>query len=336
MQNINNFMCRKKILFVDLLYSEHGSYDDDFEAIRQALSEVEYDYLRCDVRDGVGGVLRTLRSALTCSYSKVVFLSARINQLALLAPVGLLSKTYAIYHFMPNSRVRLHSRLLPVLYKFFQFSTYADGVSDLFSSATGTRPPALPSRIVDKNESERLLRAKFASAAVLRVLVPGVRPGVRKFIDPVKLHGQLQQATGAHEIRLFIQGEPESSLVGHSNIEFVPKGIPKDEYNALYRSCHVVAVEFEESYEVRASGVILDAAASGCLILTTGHAITRGYGFPETILCDIEHIGLLITRIRSNEPLKPLIPGAGVKEFVQRWHAFLDLKPLCCSDLQRL
>jgi hypothetical protein len=321
-------MSSNKILFVDLLYSSHGSYDDDFEAIRQALHGVEYVYLKCDVRDGVGGVLRTLRSALSFRYSKVVFLSARINQLAMLAPVGLLVKAYAIYHFMPNSRVRLHSRLLPVLTKFFQFSTYADGVSDVFGFATGTRPPALPSRIVDKAESERLLRAKFASAVALRVLVPGVRPGVRKFIDPLQLLVQLQQATGACEIRLFIQGESEDSFVGHPSIEFVPKGIPKDEYNALYRSCHVVAVEFDDRYEVRASGVILDAAASGCLILTTEHAITRGYGFPETILCDIERIGVLIARIRLGAPLQPLIPGAGVNEFVQRWRAFLDLQRL--------
>ncbi len=318
-------MSENRILFVDLLYSQHGSYDDDFKAISEALAGERCDYLKCDVRDGMRGVLRTLRSALSFKYDKVVFLSAKVSQLAVLAPLSLLRNTYAIYHFMPNSRERLHSRLLPVLSKCFCFATYTDAVSDVFSRVTGKRPPALPSRIVEKHESEWLLREKFAGGGALRVLVPGVRPGVRKFIDPQRLLTQLQQTTGAHEIRLFIQGEPEEAFVNHRNIEFVRKGIPKDEYDALYRNCHVIAVEFDDRYEVRASGVILDAVASGCLILTTEHAIVRSYGFPNSILCDIERIGALINRIRSGETLQPLMPGAGVNEFSQRWRKFLGL-----------
>ncbi len=321
----SKFMKNNRILFVDLLYSEHGSYDDDIQAIRKALSGVDSDYLKCDVRYGMWGVLRTLSSALSFKYDRVVLLSSKLSQLAILAPLSLLRNTYAIYHFMPNSRVRLHSRLLPVLSKCFCFATYNDAVSDVLNSVIKKKPPALPSRIVEKDESERLLREKFAGGGALRVLVPGVRPGVRKFIDPQWLLTQLQQTIGAHEIRLFIQGEPVEAFVNHRNIEFVRKGIPKDEYDALYRNCHVIAVEFDDRYEVRASGVILDAAASGCLILTTEHAICRSYGFPSSILCDIEQIGALINRIRSGEPLQPLVPGAGVKEFSQRWRKFLGL-----------
>jgi hypothetical protein len=318
-------MSYKKILFVDLLYSKNGSYDDDFEAIRAALPEVQCDYLKCDVRDGIGGVLRTLRGALHFHYAKVVFLSAKVSQLVLLMPLSLLRKTYAIYHFMPNSRARLHSHLLPVLSRRFRFATYADAVSDVFRSVVGQRPPALPSRIVEKAESERLLREKFAGDSALRVLIPGVRPGVRKFIDPQRLLVALQEATGVREIRMFIQGEPVDAYVDHPSIQFVGRGIPKEDYDALYRSCHVIAVEFDEGYEVRASGVILDAAASGCLVLTTDHAINRGYGFPNSILCDIERIGALIRRIRAGESLQGLVPGAGVKEFGQRWRTFLDI-----------
>lgn len=318
-------MIDKKILFVDLLYSEHGSYDDDFEAIRQALPGVGCDYLKCDVRDGLRGMFHALHSALSFRYANVVFLSAKVTQLAVLAPLCLLRNTHAIYHFMPNSRVRLHSRLLPVLSRCFRFATYADPVADLFESVAGVRPPSLPSRIVEKAESERLLREKFADEAALRVLVPGVRPGVRKFIDPQRLADRLQQAAGARDVRLFIQGEPVDALVAQPNIEFVRKGIPKGEYDALYRSCHVIAVEFDDNYEVRASGVILDAAAAGCLVLTTYHPINRGYGFPKSILCDIEGIGAMIGRIRSGEPLQSLIPGAEVTEFSQRWRAFLGV-----------
>ena len=227
---------------MDLLYSEGGSYDDDFEAIRKALPEVHCAYLRCNARDGVGSMLRTLRSGLSRHNNKVVFLSAKISQLALLAPFSLWRKCYVIYHFMPNSRVRMHSRLLPVLSTRFLFATYAEAVSDLLGRVCSARPPALPSRIVEKTESERLLREKFVAGEALRVLVPGVRPGVCKFIDPLRLLDQLQQATGAPEIRIFIQGEPVNAFVDNPNIEFVGQGIPKDDYEALYRSCHVIAV----------------------------------------------------------------------------------------------
>lgn len=318
-------MSNKKILFVDLLYSEHGSYDDDFNAICQALPGVECDYLKCDVRDFLGGVLRTLRFGLSFRYGKVIILSAKVSQLAMLVPLCLFRKSYVIYHFMPDSRVRLHSRILPVLSKCFHFATYADAVSDLFNGVVGNRPPALPSRIIEKSETEQLLRDKFSGDATLRVLVPGLRPGVRKFIDPQWLFSELQRVTGAREVRLFIQGQPVDAFVGHPSIEFVRKGIPKEEYDALYRSCHVIAVEFDSSYEVRASGVILDAVASGCLVLTTDHAINRGYGFPHSIICDIKRIGGLIGRIRSGEPLQTLVPGAGVEEFGQRWRTFLGM-----------
>lgn len=318
-------MSDKKVLFVDLLYSEHGSYDDDFNAICRALPGVGCDYLKCDVRFGVRSVLRAFRSALSFRYTKVVFLSAKVNQLALLVPLCLFRRTYAIYHFLPNSRVRLHSRLLPLLSKCFRIATYADAVSEIVGNITGAKPPTLPSRIVEKDESERLLRGKFSDEAGLRVLVPGVRSRVRKFIDPQRLLTNLRQATGAREISLFIQGDPIDTYVDHPSIEFVRKGIPKDEYDAMYRSCHVIAVEFDDDYEARASGVILDAAASGCLVLTVEHAINRDYGFPHSILCDIERIGPLIDRIRSGEPLQPVIPGAGVKEFGQRWRSFLGI-----------
>lgn len=315
----------KKILFVDLLHSEHGSYDDDFNAIRQALPGVECDYLKCDVNDVIGGVFQTFCLAMSFRYTKVVILSAKVFQLALLVPLGLFCNIYVIYHFMPNSRIQLHSRLLPVLTKCFRFATYSDAVSDLLGCFVGTRPPALPSRIVEKAKTEQLLRDKFSDDSTLRVLIPGVRPGVRKYIDPQILLSELQQATGARDIRLFIQADPIAAFVGNLSIEFVRKGIPKDEYDALYRSCHVIVVDFENSYEVRASGVILDAAASGCLVLTTDHAINRSYGFPDSILCDIKRIATVISQVRSGVSLQELVPGVGVEEFGQRWRKFLGI-----------
>ncbi len=318
-------MTNDKILFVDLLYSENGSFDDDFNAIRQALPGVQCDYLKCDVRNAIGGVLRTIRITLSMRYSKVIILSAKVSQLAMLGPLSLTCKIFAIYHFLPNSRVRMHSRLLPVLSRYFHFATYAESVSDKFSKITGIRPPALPSRIVDKAESELLLRTKFACQGTLRVLIPGVRRGVRKALDPQRLILLLQQVTGAKEIRLCIQGEPDDSLIGGPNIEFVRKGMPKEAYIEMYRSNHIVAVEFESGYEVRASGVILDAIASGCLVLTADHEINRGYGFPNSIICDIEHIDVVIRQIRSGEPLQLLIPGVEAEEFGQLWRTFLGI-----------
>ena len=318
-------MNNDKILFIDLLYSEYGSYDDDFEAINKSLTDFYCYHLKCDVRFGLSGLLRVIFHVFSFKYNRIVFLSAKISHLVILAPLRFIVKAYAIYHFMPNSRVKMHSYLIPFLYKFFNFATYADSVSDLCEKISGIRPPSLPSRIVESAESEQRLREKFLSSGTLRVMVPGVRLGVRRFIDPVTLLAQLEQATGIHDIRLFIQGTPVDLCVKNPRIEYLKLGIPKDEYDALYKTCHAIAVEFEDAYEVRASGVILDAAAHGCIVLTAAHAITISYGFPNTILCDNNRAGLLVGRIRSGEPLRSLVPGVGVNEFGRRWHSFLAL-----------
>jgi hypothetical protein len=321
-------MSFKTVLFIDLLYSENGSFDDDFNAIQEALPEVRCHHLKCNERNGFLGVILTARNVLSCRYEKVVILSSKVTQLAILAPLGLLKKIYTIYHFMPNSRRRLHTYLLPALSKFFSFATYTDAVSGILGEIVGFRPPVLPSRITNKTESERILREKFcSSSSELRVLVPGIRTGVRKFIEPEALVRQLRHATGIKKIQLFIQGDSVDTYAGNPNIKFINNGIPKNEYDALYRNCHVIAVEFDSSYEVRASGVILDAMANGCLVLTSAHAINSDYDFPHSIVCDIERIGMRISQIRSSASLQSLLPGANCKEFGHRWRRFLNLSP---------
>jgi len=312
----------KPVLFVDLLFSQHGSYEDDFKAIEKALSGIPCEYLKINVANSVGGVFEVMRHILSFRYTKTVFLSAKIWQLTVLAPFSLFIKTYAIYHFMPNARIKFHSFMLPILAHFYSFATYSNGVSKQLQVLMGGLLPALPSRIIDKQESERVLRKKFLSSSI-RVLIPGIRKHVRKFIDPVALLSDLNRNLGAKEVKLYIQSEVVEEFSQHPQIEFIPKGLPQKEYSAIYDNSHIVALEFEELYEVRASGIILDAIAAGCIVLSTAHPISEGYGYPQTLVCDLESIGSIIDSFKNDARFDHLIPGEGVEDFRLKWRKFL-------------
>lgn len=312
----------KPILFVDLLFSRHGSYEDDFKAIAKALSGMPCEYLKINVANSVGGIFEVMRHIFSFRYTKIVFLSAKIWQLALFVPFSLFIKVYAIYHFMPNARAKFHSFMLPILAHFFSFATYSNGVSKQLQILMGELLPALPSRIIDKQESERALRKKFLSSSI-RVLIPGIRKDVRKFIDPVVLLSDLNRSLGAKEVKLYIQSEVVEEFSQHPQIEFIPKGLPQEEYAAIYDNSHIVALAFEELYEVRASGIILDAIAAGCVVLSTEHPISEGYGYPRTLVCDLESIRGLMDNFMHDARFDHLIPGDGVEDFRLKWQNFL-------------
>lgn len=317
---------RSRVLLVDLLYSDGGSLDEDVRSITAAL-EVDHDveYLRFDERAGYRCLVGVFRRVLSLRYDQVVFLSSKVGQLFFLAPLRLVAKCYVIYHFMPHHRQAFHERALRLLAPFFVIAVYAAGVADRLLGALGKPVTVLPSRIVDRKQSLARLREKLSQRRI-RILVPGVRPGVREQVALAPIIEALQHRLGYELEGVYIQsGEIPADVANHPAVRKVGK-LPQAEYDQLYNSALIVAVNFHEDYEVRASGVILDALRSGSVVLSRDHPIIRQYGFPGTIVTDLDHIGAVLATLKAqpDEQALALIPGADFEEFRARWHSFLS------------
>ena len=313
----------KKILFIDLLYSDGGSLDEDMKSITKAASiDHHVEYLRFDAKSGYSALLGVLVRVLTCRYDKIVFLSSKVNHLLLLTPLRLLAKCYVIYHYMPRHRQDFHKIALSLIHRYFVVGVYSEGVADKLEESIGFRPPIIPSRIVNRKKSLFELRKKLSQDKI-RMLVPGIRTGVRKGVKLTPILTKLK-SLDINIDEIVVQGdipyEEEFEVVRN-----VGK-LPQEEYDQLYISSLIVAIEFDEDYEVRASGVILDAMRSGCLVLSSRHHIICQYGYPYTIVTDIEHLEsiLFIIKEGSDEQALNLIPGFDIDEFENKWRSFLS------------
>lgn len=317
---------RSRVLLVDLLFSDGGSLDEDVKAITSAVGvDHDVEYLRFEQRAGYSALVGVFRRVSTLRYDKVVFLSSKVGQLIFLAPLRLVAQCYVIYHFMPHHRQTFHERVLKLLSKCFVIGVYAGGVADRLQQALGYRPTVLPSRIVDRTRSLARLREKLSQRQI-RILVPGVRPGVRKQVALAPVLDTLQRRLGYEIEGVYIQsGEIPPEFATHPAVRKVGK-LPQAEYDQLYNSALIVAVDFADDYEVRASGVVLDALRSGSVVLSTDHPIIRQYGFPTTIVTDLDHFGAVAAALRegSDAQALALIPGADFEDFRARWHSFLS------------
>lgn len=318
-------MSYSNVLFVDLLYSEGGSLDQDAKTIISSL-ELDYkvNYLRYEQKAGYRSIVDIFHHVFTHRYDKVIFLSSKVSHLFPLALLRVKTKCYAIYHFMPNHRLKFHRYSLKFLSKFFIIGVYAGGVANQIERHLGFIPRVLPSRIIDRKISLSMLREKLAQKKV-SLLVPGIRPGVRTEVKLDPITKALELKYGHKLERICIQGEMP---VDGENSKIVHRvgSLSQDEYDSLYREALIVVVRFHEDYEVRASGVILDALKNGCLILSENHSINRQYGFPKSIVTDLANLDSVIAIINgeSDEKILPMLPGANSQEFKETWLSFLS------------
>lgn len=316
---------RQKFLLIDLLYADGGSLDEDMKAIANALAvDQDIEYLRVYAHAGWSSVPKVYYQVLFHHYDKVIFLSSKISQLLMFIPLRLSVKCYAIYHFMPKHRQKFHGCALSVLSYFFVFGVYASGVADKIKNFIGFRPMILPSRIIDRERSLALLRQKLAKNQAC-ILVPGVRPGVRKPVALAPIKEKLTNNLGFDIEGIYIQG---GASFENQKLEITHEigNLSQEEYEQVYCSSLIVAVDFDETYEVRASGVILDALRNGCLLLSNDHPIVRQYGFPTSVITDLEHLDdvLLIIKNASIEVALELIPGVNFDDFRKKWSYFLN------------
>jgi hypothetical protein len=317
---------KKKILFIDLLHVVGGSLDDDIHSIDRAMS-VDYKtkYIKVSSDSGLFDTLKVYIDVFPFYPSKIVFLSSRVNQLFLFLPLRLFFKCYFIYHFMPNHRIKFHSYALPLLAKFYKLGVYSKGVSNILFKLLGFAPDILPSRIIDAELSFRKLRKKIFYNHV-DLLIPGVKPGVRNPIDLPTILAKINNL-GVDVDTVYIQSKdkfPEYNLEGYTlNIKKFGY-IELSDYLNIFSESLFIVVDFDESYEVRASGVILDALNSGTIVITNDHPIVFQYGYPNTTVTNLENVHKIISKIKNSNKNDGLIEVYNFEDFRRIWNTFLN------------
>jgi hypothetical protein len=316
---------KEKIVFVDLLYADGGSFDEDFEALKLALSkDFEIKYIKLNKNHFYKAIPLIFYYTLFARCKRVVFLSSKLSALFLFTPLRIFAKFYAIYHFIPRHRMVSHKLALCLICKIFKIGVYSSGVSKIINNFYGVHATELPSRVVDKVLSIRLLREKLSHNEI-SVLVPALRAGVRRSVEVDPIVAELKIKLGYSSKKICFHGSG-FGVLSSENLISLSGNLERSKYNELFQEALIVAINFEDSYETRASGVILDALSYGCIVVSNEHPIVIQYGFPDSVVTDIKNLKYIVESIKNgtDEYLISMIPGAGLSEFREKWITFLN------------
>lgn len=312
------------VLFIDLLYQQKGSFDDDFSTISKALDGSSIFHLKVESGKHAGALFRVISAIFQLSPRKVVFLSAKIWQLILLSPLSLLRPTYAVYHFRPNLRAKLHDRVLPLLSRLYALAAYSESVKKYLATTTGQDIPIVASRLINKRQSIELLTNKLGQSKVC-IFCPGIRLGVRMPMDYAALREGVEQALSQPVEKLVIQ-ESNRQLQTETGVSaYVPPMLSESEYARFYEESLIIAMMFHPGYEARSSAMINDALGKGCIVVTEAHPITIQYGYPTGLVTNLKHLPLVVEGIRNGSIGVDQIPGFDYIEAKKSWLEFLKL-----------
>lgn len=317
-------MNKLDILFVDLLYQPKGSFDDDFATIAKSVEGKSILHLKVIQEGRVAPLVQVIWAIFQISPCQVVFLSAKIWQLILLAPLALLRPTYAVYHFRPNKRSRMHDQVLPFLSRVYTLAAYSENVRKYLCEVTSRDIPVVASRLIDKRRSIDALAKKLEKNSV-SVFCPGIRSGVRMPLDYEALRSGVERAMGRPVCSLVVQDTDRPLTKRGGGTNWVPPMLPEQEYALLYDEALIIAMRFYPGYEARSSAMINDALGRGCIVVTDAHPITVQYGYPMGLVTDLEHLPLLVERVQSGAFGPAQIPGFDQLEARKSWTEFLKL-----------
>lgn len=312
---------KHKIIFLDFQYEKFGSFDDDFLFIESLLkNDYSLTYRRFPNNALLYNALTLIRTVFTIK-DKVVVLSCKTSLTCLIPLIFPFSQRYYIYHFMPFYRQKLHLKLLKLLSKFFSIGVYSTALQSQLGDHYGLNLSYVPSRFLDKNVSLSLLKSKVENPEIC-VFIPGIKKGVRRSIDIDYYISELEKVLKKSISKIFIQSK--TIFASDPRIIYLDK-VDSGMYRSLFNQCLFTIIEFEESYEQRFSGVVHDAIKSGSIILTKDHPILSQYGFPNSIVTNIEKLPSILKHLYlCNYNDESLIFGLNRNECGVIWKSFLN------------
>lgn len=277
-----------KISLVDFLFTENGSFLDDIRFIESCLENTNYiSYRKFKSSDALIKKAKSALGLYADSSGLLIILSSKLWILYLLAPLCLFKRVAFVYHFIPKHRENLHRQSMKILGCLYTVIVYSRTLKDLLYVRFGVKAVYLPSRCIDKKRASDLLKTKL-NARFNQLLVPGVRDGVRN-IQRLNLVLEKIKENKVLDIKnIVIQMDGDCPVIMNNIPTTAFSSLSHSLYSDLFDNSLCVYIDFDAEYELRASGVVLDAIASGCIVFTNAHPITLQYGYPNSLLVDID------------------------------------------------
>lgn len=277
-----------KITLVDFLYTENGSFLDDVHFIEACLGNTnQVTYRNFKLSDTLINKLKNALSLYVNSSGLIIILSSKLWILYLLAPLCVFKQIAFVYHFIPKQKESLHRYSMKILSCLYTVIVYSRTLKDVLYDKFGVEALYLPSRCIDKKRASDLLKSKLKMGCN-QLLVPGVRDGVRNI---KRLNSVIEKIPNSIKLdikSIVIQMEGNCPASINNIPTKAVSSLSEPLYRELFDNSVCVYMDFDTEYELRASGVVLDAIASGCIIFTNAHPITLQYGYPYSLLVDVD------------------------------------------------
>ena len=259
---------------IDALHSPYGAMDADYEDIMAMNPDHELAHLKIPSDTKILEKIFIIRSSMkTQHYDLVGFLSAKMLELVIFRIF--INYDFFVYHFLPNRRTVLHFCLFKLLAS-KKVLFYSSGVQELASKKFGVVGHFVASRFISHIEKPQ----QNAINAITTVFVPRALNGVRQAINFSDISPKILENTNLKFIVQQNDKDPHHLTTINAKTNFQIVGYLSDEeYNAVLAQSDAYLVHFSPNYELRCSGLILDAYQHGKLFLTNAHPTTMSYGY---------------------------------------------------------
>lgn len=266
-----------KILFIEGLYDSTGAMDSDFAHIRRMNHAHELNYLKLDRKFSIIKKIKKIKkNLLKNNYDKVGFLSAKMSDLLIIQIV--IGFDFFVYHYIPKNRLLLHGLFLRLL-KRKDILFYSSGVKAIVKKYYGLNGYHVASRYIKKLD----LCYSSVQKQEYKIFVPKAVLGIREKIDLKVIDHPDFLNKDVHFIvqqNINLKHDCSGYMGSITEVGF----LSEDQYGEMLNSCSGVLIHLHSDYELRCSGMILDALEHQLVVYTNYHPTTISYGMPNNFI----------------------------------------------------
>ena len=275
----------KKIAVIDFLYSKNGHFDDDFKSLSNLLGGININHFKLEKIKILSAIKISI--SLGKKYDILYFASIKLSHALLIFIILKLMykkdiKILLLVHFIPMNRELIYKILIPLINKYAKIGVFSNSLKKEILIKYNVNVFFIPSRVINKFEALNKFNIKVTNNNKI-LFIPGVG-SAGKILPPIDGLNNILNIYMITDVifncKKNIQKDYITKISKHVNIHFKNGFLNASEYDNLFKVSQFIMCIFEDVYENRCSGVLLDAYKNGCIVFSSDHPISREYGFP--------------------------------------------------------